>query len=119
MCFYPEGPVTHEQKPTSGTSPHQSDSRGGSQASIAVVSWGEGVVGTGTHLLHKTGTVSSRGVEGEVASSKTLYPNLKPKVAASGRQTNNNQLYTGFATVTPLPNKPSPSPSEAALKIQR
>ena len=65
------------------------------QASVAVASWGEGVIGTSEHELHQTGQVTSRGIDKDVESSASLY--------------------TDFARVT------SPriiSDDEAAVKIQ-
>ena len=81
---------------------------------MAVASWGEGVVGTRKHPLQGTGTVSSRGVDGEVISSKQLYPNIKSEPV-----NNNIELYTGFAQVTPISSRQSKTRSEAATTIQR
>lgn len=85
-----------------------------SSTNIAVASWGEGIVGTSSHALHDKGVISSRGVEREVKSSKDMYPSLKPKTPDPNK---NIELYTGFATVTPIPRQPDKE--EAAITIQR
>lgn len=79
-----------------------------------MASWGEGIVGTSSHTLHDKGVISSRGVEREVKSSRDMYPSLKPKTPDPNK---NSELYTGFATVTPIP--PHPDKEEAAITIQR
>lgn len=79
-----------------------------------MASWGEGIVGTSSHALHDKGVISSRGVEREVKSSKDMYPSLKPKTPDPNK---NIELYTGFATVTPIPTQPDKE--EAAITIQR
>ena len=79
-----------------------------------MASWGEGVVGTSSHALREKGVISSRGVEREVKSSKDMYPSLKPKTPDPNK---NIELYTGFATVTPIPTQLDKE--EAAITIQR
>ena len=71
-------------------------------------------MGTSSHVLHNKGVVSSRGVEHEVKTSKDMYPSLKPKTPDPNK---NTELYTGFATVTPIPSKPDKD--QAATTIQR
>lgn len=85
-----------------------------SSTNIAVASWGEGIVGTSSHALHDKGVITSRGVQRDVKSSKEMYPSLKPKTPDSNK---NTELYTGFATVTPIP--PQPDKDLAAITIQR
>ncbi|KAL9988497.1 hypothetical protein ACROYT_G002951 [Oculina patagonica] len=96
--------------------PPQQNSSATTQSStnIAVASWGEGIVGTSSHDLHDKGVISSRGVEREVKSSKDMYPSLKPKTPDPNK---NTELYTGFATVTPIPLQPDKE--QAAIIIQR
>lgn len=85
-----------------------------SSTNIAVASWGEGIVGTSSHALHDKGVITSRGVQRDVKSSKEMYPSLKPKTPDSNK---NTELYTGFATVTPI--SPQPDKDLAAITIQR
>ena len=85
-----------------------------SSPNIAVASWGEGIVGTSSHALHDKGVISPRGVEREVKSSKDMYPSIKPKTPDPNK---NTELYTGFATVTPITTQPDKE--QAAITIQR
>ena len=100
--------------PTPPPAQQNSSATSRSSPNIAVASWGEGVVGTSSHDLHDRGVISSRGVEHPVKSSKDMYPSLKPKTPDPNK---NTELYTGFATVTPIPLQPDQE--QAALTIQR
>ncbi|XP_048587457.1 NMDA receptor synaptonuclear signaling and neuronal migration factor isoform X2 [Nematostella vectensis] len=97
-------------------SPNPTPSRGDDSTSVAVSSWGEGVVGTSSHALHNTGEVTSRGVSKDVTTSKELYPEVNIPRDQNSNETwgsrQNGRVYTGFAVVTPL------RPEDAAVVIQ-
>ena len=103
--------ATPVQQPPHEGSPATARSR---TPSIAVASWGEGIVGTSSHALHSKGVVSSRGVQHEVKSSKDLYPMQKPNTPDPNK---NSELDTSFARVHPI--TPQSRTEKAAVTIQR
>ena len=100
--------------PTQPPAPKTSSATSRSSPNIAVASWGEGIVGTSSHSLNDKGVITSRGVQNEVKSSKEMYPSLKPRTPDSNK---NTELYTGFATVTPISTQTDKD--LAAITIQR
>lgn len=103
--------ATPVQQPAHERSPATARSR---TPSIAVASWGEGIVGTSSHALHSKGVVSSRGVQHEVKSSRDMYPMQKPKTPDPNK---NSELDTSFAIVRPI--TPQSRTEKAAVTIQR
>lgn len=102
------------EAPTQPPAPKTSSATSRSSPNIAVASWGEGIVGTSSHSLNDKGVITSRGVQNEVKSSKEMYPSLKPRTPDSNK---NTELYTGFATVTPISTQTDKD--LAAITIQR